>query len=188
MKIISNYKELYDNNSTLVVFDLETTGLNSNNDRIIEIGAVRIENGSVVKKISTLVYPGIPVPYYATKVNGITTEMLEGKPRDIDVVMEFYSMIEGAYLVAHNISFDVGFINSYLLRMGFDKVENPLIDTVRLARKAFPGRKKYSLGMIAKDLGIDVRDAHRAEDDTRVCYELYKKSIKELAGLESKQC
>lgn len=185
MKIIGNYKELYDNNKPLVVFDLETTGLNTEKDRIIEIGALRIENGIVVKKISTLLNPGIPVPYYATKVNGITTDMLQSQPNDIDGVKEFCDMLDDSYIIAHNISFDIGFINSYLSRMGRDTIKNNLVDTVRLARKAFPGRKKYSLGEIAKNLGIDVFDAHRAEDDTRVCYELYKKSINELIRMEN---
>ncbi len=184
MRIINSYKELYKGTEPLVIFDLETTGLNFNKDRIIEIGALRVENGVVTKRISTLVNPGISVPFYATKVNGITTEMLQGSKSDIDGVKEFIDITQDAFIVAHNVSFDMGFINSYLVRMGLEPLDNFLIDTVRLARKAFPGRKKYSLGIIANDLGIEVLDSHRAEDDTRVCYELYQKSIDQLIAAE----
>lgn len=186
MKIIGNYKELYSGTTPLVVFDLETTGLNSINDRIIEIGALRIENNIVVDKISILVNPGIEVPYYATKVNGITTKMLQDCISDVSGVKQFLKIIEGAYIIAHNVSFDVGFINAYLNRMDLKPLDNFLVDTVRLARKAFPGRKKYSLGQIARELGIEVLDSHRAEDDTRVCFELYKKSIDQLKKMENK--
>jgi DNA polymerase III epsilon subunit family exonuclease len=184
MRIIDNYTELYNIEKPMIVFDLETTGLNPQNERIIEIGAYKIVNGEVVDKISTLVNPGIPVPYYASKVNGITTDMLEGQISDLEGVELFLDMAKDCYIVAHNVSFDVGFINSYLIRMGRDVLTNKLVDTVKLARKAFPGRKKYSLGIIAHDLGIQVLDAHRAEDDTRVCFELYKKSIEQLKNME----
>lgn len=184
MNIIKNYTELYNWKTPIVVFDLETTGLNPNSERIIEIGAIRIENGEVIKTLSVLVNPGIEVPFYATKVNGITTEMLKNKMSDIDGIQLFLDMICDSVIVAHNVSFDVGFINSYLKRMGSEPLNNKLVDTVQLARKAFPGGKKYSLGIIAERLGIKVLDAHRAEDDARVCYELYSRSIEELKILE----
>ncbi|MGL1891941.1 MAG: 3'-5' exonuclease [Spirochaetaceae bacterium] len=185
MNIINNYKDLYTNKQSLLIFDLETTGLSPINDRIIEIGAIRVENNKVTQSLSILVNPGIPVPYYSTKVNGITDDMLDGAITDTEGVEKFLEMTKNCYIVAHNVSFDVGFINSYLIRMGKKELTNKLVDTVRLARKAFPGRKKYSLGIIANDLGIKVLDAHRAEDDTRVCYELYKKSMDQLIHTEN---
>lgn len=184
MNIIKNYKELYNWETPIVVFDLETTGLNPNKERIIEIGALRIENGVIVNSLSLLVNPGIEVPFYATKVNGITTEMLQDKISDIDGVKLFLKMIEGAVIVAHNVTFDVGFINTYLSRMNLGLLQNKLVDTVGLSRKAFPGGKKYSLGIIAERLGIEVLNAHRAEDDARVCFELYRRSIEELKSME----
>lgn len=186
MNIIKNYKELLENKSPIVVFDLETTGLNPEKEKIIEIGAIKIDNGEVIDSLSILVNPGIEVPYYATKVNGITTKMLQGAISDEEGVLSLIDMMENSIIIAHNVSFDVGFVNKYLERMGKKPLPNKLVDTVRLARKVFPGYKKYSLGIIAKELGIEVRDAHRAEDDTRVCYELYSKCIDNIKLMENK--
>lgn len=179
MNIINSYNEIISHN-TVVIFDLETTGLNRSKDRIIEIGAIKVVNGRITDKLSMLVNPGIPVPYYATKVNGITNAMLEGKTGDNDGVRAFYEFAKDALLVAHNISFDLGFINEYLLRLELPLLNNRVVDTVRLARKAFPGKPKYKLEIIAKELGISVENAHRADDDARVCYELFVKSLEEL--------
>lgn len=181
MKIISSYNELYNTDKSLVIFDLETTGLNSENDRIIEIGALKVRNGIIEDSLGILVNPGIKIPYYATKVNGITDQMVKDQISDNHGVKQLLDMIDNdSYIVAHNVKFDMGFVNAYLKRNGKNPLTNSLVDTVRLARKAFPGKSKYSLGIIAKELGIEVKDAHRAEDDTRVCFELYKKSINKL--------
>lgn len=184
MNILKNYRELFDNNVPLIIFDLETTGLNKESERIIEIGAIKVVNGVIVETLSTLVNPGIEVPYYATKVNGITTQMLQGSISDIEGVNKFIKMSKDCVIIAHNVSFDVGFINAYLSRTGKNDLNNKLVDTVRLARKAFPGHAKYSLGIIANILDIKVLNAHRAEDDARVCYELYEKCITKLKLLE----
>lgn len=180
MNIITNYKNLYSWDEPLVVFDLETTGLSAIKDRIIEIGAIKIEKGRVTDSLSMLVNPGVDVPYYSTKVNGITTEMLQGQISDLEGVKLLLEMFKNSVIIAHNVTFDIGFINAYLARENSPILDNILVDTVRLARKAFPGYKKYSLGIIAKELGIEVLNAHRAEDDARVCFELYKKSINKL--------
>lgn len=179
MNIINNYDKI-EAFKTIVVFDLETTGLNRSKDRIIEIGAIKIIDGKVTDNLSLLVDPGIPIPYYATKVNGITNDMVKGKITDNEGVMKFYDMIGDSLLVAHNISFDLGFINEYLKRLNLEPLMNSTVDTVRLARKAFPGKDKYKLGIIAKELGIEVKNAHRADDDARVCYEIFVKSINKL--------
>ncbi|QEN06228.1 3'-5' exonuclease [Thiospirochaeta perfilievii] len=184
MLILNNYKELYNTKKEIVVFDLETTGLNPKSERIIEIGALKIRDNEIVDRLSMLVNPGIPVPFYSTKVNGITTDMLIGCISDIEGVKQFIEFSKNCIIVAHNISFDIGFINSYLERANTPILENMLVDTVRLARKAFPGEKKYSLGIIASRLNIDVLNAHRAEDDARVCYELYTMCINKLKNTE----
>lgn len=180
MKIISDYSVLFNQSLEFVVVDLETTGLNKNNDRIIEIGAIKYRDGEVIDRMATLIDPGVPVPPAASAVNGIRTSMLKGKPSDKDIIKEFLTFSQGAVIVAHNASFDVGFINSGLMRMEMLPLENIIVDTVRMARKAFPGRKKYSQVHIAAELGIEVKNAHRAEDDARVCLELFTKCLNEL--------
>ncbi|MBN2618726.1 MAG: 3'-5' exonuclease [Spirochaetales bacterium] len=182
--IINNYKELFCNKLPLVVFDLETTGLNANTDRIIELAALRIENEEITSSISTLVNPGIEVPYYATKVNGITTNMLTGQVSDTEIVIKFNEICRNAIIIAHNVNFDIGFINASLNRLNMAQLNNQLVDTVRLARKAFPGLKNYKLGSLAQDLNIEVYSSHRAEDDTRVCYEIFNKCLNKLKSLE----
>lgn len=184
MHIINNYRELLDSDKPLLFFDLETTGLSRDRDRIIEIGAIKVTDGIITDEIDCLVNPGIPVPYYATKVNGITSKMLEDKESDIHGVKKFISLATDSIVIAHNISFDAGFINSYLSRMNMPDLNNRLVDTVRFARKAFPNRKKYSLGEIALDLGIEVKQAHRAKDDARVCYELFVKCLEQIKSQE----
>lgn len=188
MNIIKNYNELLETKTPLLIFDLETTGLNRGNDRIIEIGAIKVQNGVIVDTLSILVNPGIEVPYYATKVNGITTEMLTGAISDTKGVIKLIEMTKDCIVIAHNVSFDVGFINEYLKRMGLNILENRFVDTVRLARKAFPGHAKYSLGIIAKNLNIKILNAHRAADDARVCFELYQKCITKLKDVEKNKC
>ncbi len=186
MNILKNYNELLETKTPLLIFDLETTGLNRETERIIEIGAIKVQDGVIVDRLSILVNPNIEVPYYATKVNGITTDMLTGAISDIEGVNKLIEMAKGCIIIAHNVSFDVGFVNAYLIRMGQDVLENKLVDTVRLARKAFPGHAKYSLGIIANILDIKILNAHRAEDDARVCFELYQKCITKLKILEKK--
>jgi len=183
MNVLKKYDELFSDNINLLFFDLETTGLNKDTDRIIEIAALRVEKGEVVKKLSTLVNPGIRIPYRATEVHGITNDMLVNEISDVDGVNQFLDMTDDCYIVAHNVNFDVGFINSYLNRMNKAPLGNKLVDTVKMSRKAFPGHSKYSLGIIAERLGIKVESAHRAEDDARVCYNVYTKCLEKLTDL-----
>lgn len=181
MEIISNYKELYNTSSSLIFLDLETTGLNPVNDQIIEIGAIKVVNGEIVDKISELLNPGCKIPFYATRVNGITDSMVSDKRDSLEGVNDFISLVDpDSIIIAHNVKFDIGFINNYLIESGKKPLNNRMVDTVRMARKAFPGRKKYSLGMVAEHLNIEVKSAHRAYDDTRVCYEIYLQCINEL--------
>lgn len=181
MEIISNYKELFNINQSLVFLDLETTGLNPVNDKIIEIGAIKVENNKVIGKISELLNPGCKIPFYATRVNGITDNMVKDMRPSLDGVNDFIELLDkDSIIVAHNVKFDIGFINNYLMESGREVLKNRMVDTVRLSRKAFPGKKKYSLGMVAGYLDIEVKSAHRAYDDTRVCYEIYEKCIQEL--------
>ena len=148
-----------------VVFDLETTGLNSYKDRITEIGAVKIKGGKIVDKFSTFVNPGIPIPSFIVKLTGITDEMVADAPPIEQVMNEFLEFIQGSVLVAHNANFDVGFLRQNAKVMG-EKIKNPVIDTLELCRKMFPELGKYKLNIIAKHLGIELENHHRAVDDS----------------------
>ena len=184
MNIINNYMQLININKPIVFFDLETTGLNKINDRIIEIGAIKIINKKIADKLSILLDPGISIPYYSTKIHGITDDMVFNCPTDNEGVKSLLKLLNGCIIVAHNVSFDVGFINSYLERFGYNPLDNILVDTVKFARKMFPGFKKYALGNLANELNIDSGKAHRAFDDTFVCYQIYKKCYEKLINVE----
>ena len=204
--------------SVFVVFDLETTGLEPKKERIVEIGAVKFDNRGPIGRFSVLIDPGMPMPAEASKINGITDEMLKGKPLLDDVLPDFLRFIEGTVLIAHNAPFDCSFVDAALsaryerpkrarqedsaqgsLLGGnsdaetvvasawippFPSLPNRVVDTRVLAKETFPGRWKYSLQELAKYFGINAEEAHRAEDDARVCMELFIKCVDNAAGKE----
>ncbi|MBN2658527.1 MAG: 3'-5' exonuclease [Spirochaetales bacterium] len=177
MKMIYKLDFLKSENPDFTVFDLETTGLSNRKDRIVEIGAVRYSGGAVTGSMNELLDPGIPIPSAASSIHGIYDGDVAGKPSIEDVIPRFLALIEGSILVAHNASFDVGFMRKALGRMEWPVPEIPVLDTIALAKAAWPGRKSYSLQNLAAFLGIDVKKAHSAEDDSRVCLEVLIKGL-----------
>ncbi len=152
--------------ATYVVLDVETTGLNPHADQIIEIGAVRIENGVEVAEFSQLIDPGCAVPDRVVEITGITTAMLRGKPRLTDVLGDFAQFCQGAVLVAHNASFDTAFFRRAFLEAGLP-FEYPILDTLALVRNQYPHFKNHKLGNVCKQLGVSLANAHRAVHDAR---------------------
>lgn len=159
-----------------VVFDIETTGLSSEKDRITEIGAVKVSGGEVVDTFSTFVNPGIPIPELITKLTGITDEMVKDAP-GIDIALnDFMEFSKGTVLVAHNASFDVGFMR-HSARLFGKTLNNPVLDTLQLSRKMFPHLKKHKLNVIAEYLGVKLQNHHRAVDDSMATAEIFLKCI-----------
>ena len=169
MNSFETAKKAYDEGAALVAFDLETTGLEPRRDKIVEIGAVKFDNKGLIARFSTLINPGIPMPEEASRVNKISDEMLKGKPSLDEVLPDFLCFIRGAALAAHNAPFDCGFINEKLEK----PLPNTILDTLAVSRELFPGLKSYSLQNLAAALGINAIDAHRAEDDARLCMEIF---------------
>jgi len=167
-----------------VVFDLETTGLNPQKDKITEIGAVKIKEGKIIGKFSTFVNPGVPIPSFIVKLTGITDDMVTDSPPIEQVLNEFIEFIEGAVLVAHNANFDMGFIKHNAKLMG-EKIRNPFIDTLELSRKMFPELGKYKLNLVAKHLGIELENHHRAVDDSMATAKIF---LNCMDGLKEKGC
>jgi DNA polymerase-3 subunit epsilon len=180
MKERLDYESLQNPELVFVAFDLETTGLSPQLDRIVEIGAVKFVDGKETERYGLLVNPEMPMPPGAAAVNGISDDMLAGKPTIRDVLPEFLQFIGGAVLVAHNAGFDLGFVNSAMGRLGLGRLANDYVDTRVMAQKAFPGRANYKLQSLAADLGVKALEAHRAEDDARVCQEVFEACLKEL--------
>ena len=147
-----------------IVFDLETTGLSPKNDRITEIGAVKIKNGEIVDSFSQLINPGVPIPEIVVNITGITDDMVQDKPDIASVLPEFQRFIEDTTLVAHNASFDMGFIREAFGNLEI-KLSNPVLDTLELSRAIFPGMKSHKLNLVAKHLKVELKNHHRAVDD-----------------------
>lgn len=168
-----------DINNKYVVFDLETSGLDVNRDYIIEIGAVKIENGEITDRFSTLV--NCPQMESLTKeieeLTGITYEQVKTAPSVGSVLQEFYKFARGCILVAHNLPFDFAFLRNWGFWCGiwFDEFEKSAIDTVALAEEKLCGKvENYKLFTLAKYFGIEF-NAHRALNDAETTAEIFLK-------------
>jgi DNA polymerase III epsilon subunit family exonuclease len=152
---------------TFVIFDFETTGLDSMRDRIIEIGALKFVDGKKVGEFSTLVKPDIPLPETASKITGITADMLEGQPSIEDVLPSFLQFFDKAILVAHNAEFDMAFLKAACQRMGY-QVEWPCFCTLKLARQLLPQLESKNLDALAQHFGLSFAARHRSIGDCEV--------------------
>ncbi|QCX32275.1 PolC-type DNA polymerase III [Caloramator sp. E03] len=159
-----------------VVFDIETTGLNSNNDEIIEIGAVKIKNFTIVDTFSSLVKPKKEIKNEITKLTGISNEMVKDKPSIETVLPEFLNFVGNAPVVAHNAKFDTSFIknNSKIQGLNFN---NAIVDTLLLSRWLLPDLKKHRLNIIAEHLGVSLNNHHRAVDDATATAHIFIKFL-----------
>ena len=164
---------------TYVVFDLETTGFSAIKDRIIEIGAVKVQNGEIVDSFSTFVNPKRPIPFEITQLTSITDEMVMDSP-DIETILpQFLEFVGDAVLVAHNAGFDVGFIEQNCRYQDIDP-NFVYVDTVALARVLLPTLSKYKLNIVAKALDISLENHHRAVDDAGATAEIFVKFVQML--------
>lgn len=159
-----------------VVFDLETTGINCMSDSIIEISAVQVKNRTVTETFSTLVNPGCPIPYDATRVNGITDEMVEDAPSLADVLPQFLEFVSDHVLIGHNIhSFDLKFIYKAAWALLGREVTNDYLDTLYMARQCLPQLRHHKLTDLAQYFQIDTKGAHRALQDCMMNQQCYEK-------------
>ena len=181
-KIAENEKG-QDLEGTYVVFDIETTGFSAVTDRIIEIGAVKVEDGKITDKFSTFVNPKRPIPFRITELTGITDEMVIDSP-DIETILpQFIEFIGDAVLVAHNASFDVGFIEQNCKRQKIE-ADFTYVDTVALARVLLPALNRFKLDTVAKALNISLENHHRAVDDAGCTAEIFVKFVQMLKERE----
>ncbi len=164
---------------TFVVFDIETTGFSSIKDKIIEIGAVKIEKGEIVNTYSTFVNPERPIPFKIEQLTSINDDMVMDAPTIEVILPEFLAFVGDAVLVAHNANFDVGFIEQ---NCRYQDIEHDFtsLDTVGLARVLLPNNSRYTLNIVAKALGISLENHHRAVDDANATAEIFLKFIEML--------
>ena len=151
-----------------VAFDLETTGLSSANDRIIEIGAVVMKNGEELDRFQTFVDPQRPLEKKIVELTGITDEMLKGAPKIEEVLPEFLKFVNGRVLVAHNSDFDTGFIRAACAREGLPYTYTAA-DTLILSQNMLPQLNKFKLDIVSNALSLPDFNHHRAADDAVTC-------------------
>ena len=171
--MITNPKDKKIDEEEFVVFDIETTGLNSHTNKIIEIGAVKIKAGRIIDRYSQLINPGISIPYHITEITSITNEQVTNQPKIDEVIGKFVEFIGDAVLVAHNAPFDMGFIKRDIKEYLNIDLESSVIDTLQMARDLFPDFKKYGLGDLNKALGLALEKHHRAVDDSQATANMF---------------
>ncbi len=160
-----------------VVFDIETTGLNKEKCKIIEIGAVKIRNREIVDRYSTFIDPGEKLSDEIVDLTNITDDMLEGQ-RPIETVLpEFLDFVGDDVLVAHNASFDTGFVRIKAEKLGIEYRKNTILDTLELSRTLLKELKKHKLDVVAKHLGVSLEGHHRAVNDAEATAEIFLKLV-----------
>ena len=178
--------------STFVVFDIETTGFSAVNDRIIEIGAVKVENGMITEKFSEFVNPERPIPFEIEKLTSINDRMVEDAPNISVILPKFMDFCGSSVLVAHNADFDTGFIrhNCEVLGLPYDYT---YVDTLGIARSFLEGLKNYKLDTVVEAMGCTLANHHRAVDDAGATADVFvrflerfkKKNIRDLDELNT---
>ena len=160
----------------LVFLDVETTGSSPSNSRILEIGALRVENGKVVKQINQVLDPEEPVPPWITDLTGIHEQETYGQPVFAAMLGELEHLLSDAIFIAHNVSFDYSFMRSEYSKLG-RSFDMDRLCTVRLSRALYPKERSHRLDAVISRHGYEVTNRHRAYDDAEVLHKFYYDSL-----------
>lgn len=174
--------ENQDLDSRFVVFDIETTGFSAVNDRIIEIGAVKVEGGRIVDRYSTFVNPERPIPFEIEKLTGIHDGMVEDAEVIEDVLPKFMEFCQDCIMVAHNAEFDMSFIRENCRRQGIER-EFTVVDTLAMARSMLPDLKNYKLDTVVEAVGGSLENHHRAVEDAESTADIFVKFVARLKNM-----
>lgn len=174
---IDELLQIYDSGAIFTAFDTETTGLKPEEEKILEIGAISFDKLGIRARYNVLINPQKKILPEVTRVNGIDDSMVSDKLTFAENAPHFLGFIKDSVLIAHNTPFDLGFVNNELKLAGMKPLENQAADTLTLSRAMLPNLGKYNLQFLAKYFEINVVNAHRAEDDARVCMELFLKLL-----------
>ncbi|PWA13539.1 PolC-type DNA polymerase III [Pueribacillus theae] len=166
-------------NETYVVFDVETTGLSAVYNKIIELAAVKVKNGEIIDRFERFANPHEPLSATTIELTGITDDMVKNAPEIEDVLKDFHTFIQDDTLVAHNASFDMGFLNVGFRKIGLKDAKNPVIDTLELARFLYPELKNHRLNTLCKKFDIELTQHHRAIYDAEATGYLLWKLVKD---------
>lgn len=178
-KSVKNPRGQVLNDATYCVLDLETTGISITTEKITEVGIMKVKNGEVIDEFEIFVNPEKPIPQRVVEVTNITDEMVKDAETIDKVFPKILEFVGDSIIVAHNASFDVGFLKHNAKLLGYE-FNNTYIDTLPLAKDLFPDLKKYKLGKIADSLGIEVDVAHRALADVDTTVKVFNVMLKKL--------
>lgn len=171
-------------NKRFVVVDLETTGHSpKQGDQIIQFAAVVVENGRIVERFSTFLNPNIPIPPFISQLTNIHQKMVEDAPTFEDISEKIIELLEGAYFVAHNVAFDLNFLQESLAQSGYDKLYPSTVDTVELARMLLPTVEGYKLNQLAEYLNLNHDQPHQADSDAEVTAKILLLLMEKLNSL-----
>ncbi len=159
--------------------DIETTGLSKHYHRITEIAAVKFENNKIVDQFETLVNPQTPIPSFIVKLTGITNEMVSNAPTIDKIMPHFLNFVGDSIVVAHNATFDHGFLSKNAERLGLN-FENKRLCTRKLANRLLPELPSKKLSIICNHLGIVNKQEHRAMTDVLATVEIFSKFLEDL--------
>ena len=175
VEFVFNPSDIVLEKASYVVFDLETTGLSARYNKIIEFGAIKITGGRVTDRIDILVNPECHIPEKITEITNITDEMVAKEKTIKEVLPRIMEFIGDSILVTHNASFDFSFLNEALVNSGFEKSNNPVVDTLAISRYLYPENRNHRLGTLCRHMEVkyDEDSAHRADYDAFVLSEVW---------------
>lgn len=179
--IVYNEVEMDLSEATYVVFDVETTGLSAIYNDLIQVAASKMYKGNIVAEFDEFINPGHPLSAFTTELTGITDEHVKNAKPLVQVLKEFQEFCKDTVLVAHNATFDVGFMNANYERHGLPKITQPVIDTLEFARNLYPEYKRHGLGPLTKRFGVALEHHHMANYDAEATGRLLFIFIKEVA-------
>lgn len=186
---------IYLNKNTFTLVDVETTGGSPYQNRVIEVGVLRVSQGKIKETFSTLIDPGIPIPRFITNITGITDRDVYGAPSFDRVLPKLSKLLQRSIFVAHNVNFDYHFLRGEYVRYGME-LEMPKLCTVRLSRALYPEHKRHGLSSIIERFGFECENRHRALGDAQILWDFLlkvqddfptKKLSKILGSLVSRQ-
>jgi len=169
--IKSKVKQIF--RKLFTIIDIETTGSSYKFGCITEIAIIQHNGEEITNTFSTLINPGIDIPYPITRLTGINNEMVKNAPKFFEVARKIVEFTAGRTFVAHNVHFDYKFIKEEFNRLGYN-FNRKTICTVQLSRKLLPGHPSYSLGKLCSELGIEIQDRHRATGDALATVKLFE--------------
>ena len=179
--IVYNEVEMDLSEATYVVFDVETTGLSAIYNDLIQVAASKMYKGNIIAEFDEFINPGHPLSAFTTELTGITDDHVKNAKPLVQVLKEFQEFCKDTVLVAHNASFDVGFMNANYERHGLPKISQPVIDTLEFARNLYPEYKRHGLGPLTKRFGVALEHHHMANYDAEATGRLLFIFIKEVA-------